>query len=486
MKMEKSPFQFQHSYQELDEMFYTEQIPEKVSKPQLIVFNQGLAEELGIQVNQIDQQSLAGIFSGNTILDDAKPIAQAYAGHQFGSFTMLGDGRAILLGEHVTKDGKVVDIQLKGAGRTPYSRAGDGRATLGPMLREFIISEAMYALNIPTSRSLAVVVTGDQVYRERPLPGAILTRVASSHLRVGTFQYAQAFGEKNEIKELADYAISRHYPEIKEGSNRYRKFLEAVIQKQAKTIAKWQLVGFIHGVMNTDNMTISGESIDYGPCAFMDTYDPNTVFSSIDAQGRYAYRNQPPIGMWNVTRFAETLLPLLHEDEEEAIKVAKESLAIFGDVYMNEWLNGMRKKLGLEKSIDRDQELIEQLLKVMHEEKMDYTNTFVDLTFGTLDKMEYEIEAFQTWFKQYEARLLEEETTADGREEMMKQHNPAVIPRNYYVEEALNAVIDEGDFSKFHSFMQVLKDPFAHTEQQRAFQTLPPEADGPFQTYCGT
>ncbi|MEJ8776587.1 protein adenylyltransferase SelO [Pseudogracilibacillus sp. ICA-222130] len=484
--MEKSPFQFQYSYHELDEMFYTEQVPEKVSKPQLIVFNQGLAEELDIQVNQMDQQSLAEIFSGNTILDDTKPIAQAYAGHQFGSFTMLGDGRAILLGEHVTEDGKVVDIQLKGAGRTPYSRAGDGRAALGPMLREFIISEAMYALNIPTSRSLAVVVTGDPVYRERPLPGAILTRVASSHLRVGTFQYAQAFGEENAIKELADYAIRRHYPEIKEASNQYRKFLEAVIQNQAKTIAKWQLVGFIHGVMNTDNMTISGESIDYGPCAFMDTYDPNTVFSSIDKQGRYAYRNQPPIGMWNVTRFAETLLPLLHEEEEEAIKVAKETLATFGDVYRKEWLNGMRNKLGLEKSADRDLELIEQLLKLMDEQKMDYTNTFVNLTFGTLDKKEYETEAFQTWFKQYETRLSEEGTIAEEREEMMKQYNPAVIPRNFYVEEALNAVVDEGDFSKFHSLMQALKNPFAHTEQQRAFQILPPEADGPFQTYCGT
>src|SRR5699024_7236325 len=304
----------QHSYTDLSESFYKEQIPEKVSNPQLIIVNQGLADELGIDLSTFNRAQLAAIFSGNIIVDNSRPIAQAYAGHQFGQFTMLGDGRAILLGEHQTSDKEIVDVQLKGAGRTPFSRAGDGRATLGPMLREFIISEALHALHIPTSRSLAVTVTGDPVYRERPLPGAILTRVASSHLRVGTFQYAQVFGDVDSVKELADYAITRHFQELEGEEKPYQKLLENVVHKQATTIAQWQLVGFIHGVMNTDNMTISGETIDYGPCAFMDTYDQSTVFSSIDRQGRYAYKNQPPIGMWNVTRFAETLLPLLHED----------------------------------------------------------------------------------------------------------------------------------------------------------------------------
>lgn len=483
---ESSLFRFQHSYADLDEFFYTEQIPEKVSNPQLVMLNKGLAEELNIDTEPYSSRELSNIFSGNEILPNMFPISQAYAGHQFGQFTILGDGRVVLLGEHQTDSNKVVDVQLKGSGRTPFSRAGDGRATLGPMIREFIISEALHSLNIPTSRSLAVVVSGDVVTRERPLPGAILTRIASSHLRVGTFQYAQAFGEEEHLRELADYAIDRHYPNISNDELKYEQFLRRVIEQQATTIAKWQLVGFVHGVMNTDNMTITGETIDYGPCAFMDHYDPNTVFSSIDQQGRYAYRNQPPIGMWNLTRFAEALIPLLSTDENQAVNIAKNALQTYNDIYMDTWLNGMRKKLGLTIKQAEDLPLIERLLKIMHEEKMDYTNTFISLTLNELDDEEWEEEKFQTWYESYLHRLSFEKTSEEERVQIMKAHNPAIIPRNYYVEEALDLLVEEADFSKFHALMQVLKNPYAYTEKQKEYQVLPPEADGPYTTYCGT
>jgi uncharacterized protein YdiU (UPF0061 family) len=336
---------FDNSYARLPKLFFTSLNPTPVRSPKLIFLNKPLAASLGLNAKSLKSEDGAAVLAGIQIPEGASPLAQAYAGHQFGHFTKLGDGRAILLGEQITPQGERFDIQLKGSGRTPYSRGGDGRAALGPMLREYIISEAMYALGIPTTRSLAVVTTGESIFRETELPGAILTRVASSHLRVGTFQYVANWGTVEELRTLADYTISRHYPEIEADENRYLSLLQEVIKRQAALISKWQLVGFIHGVMNTDNMTISGETIDYGPCAFMDTYDPATVFSSIDIQGRYSYGNQPYIGGWNLARFAETLLPLLHEDEKQAVNLAQDAISNYSELYRRNWLAGMRAKL---------------------------------------------------------------------------------------------------------------------------------------------
>ena len=342
---------FDNSYIKLPYMFYSYQNPTKVRDPKLIIFNTALAESLGVP----EQLS---VFCGNEIPNEAKPIAQAYAGHQFGYFTMLGDGRAILLGEQIKKSGELFDIQLKGSGITPYSRGGDGRAALGPMLREYIISEAMFALGIPTTRSLAVVTTGETVFRDKELIGAILTRVASSHIRVGTFEYAARFGITEDVRRLADYTIMRHFANIENSENKYLMLLREVIKRQAYLISKWQLVGFIHGVMNTDNMAISGETIDYGPCAFMDIYNPATVFSSIDYYGRYSYENQPKMAVWNLTRFAESLLPLLSDDKNKAVEMAQEELEKFRDVYQNHWHNGMRSKLGFINENEDDHTLI--------------------------------------------------------------------------------------------------------------------------------
>ncbi|HWL25645.1 MAG TPA: YdiU family protein, partial [Ureibacillus sp.] len=339
---EKTGWNFDNSYTRLPETFYKKTEPTPVSSPKLVVLNESLAESLGLNPQQLDSEESAAIFGGNKLPEGSEPLAQAYAGHQFGSFTMLGDGRAVLLGEHLSPEGNRFDIQLKGAGRTHYSRGGDGRAAIGPMLREYIISEAMDALGIPTTRSLAVVSTGEPVMREIDYPGAILTRIASSHLRVGTFQYAAAFLTIEELQTLAEYAIVRHYPDIENDEMRYGNFLHEVVKRQADLISKWMLVGFIHGVMNTDNMTISGETIDYGPCAFMDTYDTKTVFSSIDTHGRYAYENQPRIGMWNLARFAEALLPLIDQDEEKAVEIAQNILEEFPKRYEANWLAGMR------------------------------------------------------------------------------------------------------------------------------------------------
>lgn len=479
---------FDNSYAKLPESFFTKQDPTPVRSPELIVLNEPLAASLGLDADALKSAEGAAMLAGNEIPEGAEPLAQAYAGHQFGYFTMLGDGRAILLGEQITPQGDRLDIQLKGSGRTPYSRGGDGRAALGPMLREYIISEAMHALGIPTTRSLAVVATGQPVTRERDLPGAILTRVAASHVRVGTFQYVRGAGTTEDLRALADYTLKRHYPkaDLADGANRYLVLLQEVIQRQAVLIAKWQLVGFIHGVMNTDNMTLSGETIDYGPCAFMDTFDPNTVFSSIDSQGRYAYVNQPYIAAWNLARLAESLVPLLHEEEEQAVKLAEGAIGTFTDLYQAQWLAGMRAKLGIFHEEEEDESLIEDLLKMMKNHQADYTNTFRALTFDKLEDTPLNgTPELASWYERWQARLGSQQESRDQSHQLMRSSNPAVIPRNHRVEEALEAAENEGDYSVMNELLNVLSNPYAHSQEQAEYAIVP-ERSRPYRTFCGT
>ena len=370
---------FDNTYHKLSKTFKEDIKPVPVKKPKLVLFNKKLAENLNLNFSNLDSHKLSELFSGNSLPEGSNSLAQAYAGHQFGHFTMLGDGRAVLIGEHLSKDKKRYDIQLKASGKTAFSRNGDGRAALGPMLREYIISEAMYSLKIPSTRSLAVVKTGEEVIRETSLTGAILTRVASSHIRVGTFQYIAARQKKDELQLLLDYVIDRHYPNLKNSKNKAVELLIVVLEKQIDLVVNWMRVGFIHGVMNTDNMSISGETIDYGPCAFMDTYDPKTVFSSIDQMGRYAYCNQPMITKWNLSRFAECLIPLIDKNQDKAIQFATEIINSFEKKYEEKWLNMMRDKLGLFGVNEKDKFLILDLLTWMHQKKVDYTNTFCHL-----------------------------------------------------------------------------------------------------------
>jgi serine/tyrosine/threonine adenylyltransferase len=477
---------FDNSYARLPQTYFTSQKPIPVSSPKLAIFNKPLAASLGLNIQSLQSEEGAAVFAGNKIPEGASPLAQAYAGHQFGHFTMLGDGRAVLLGEQITPSGERFDIQLKGSGRTPYSRGGDGRAALGPMMREYIISESMHALGIPTTRSLAVTMTGEEIARESYLPGAILTRVAASHLRVGTFQYAARWGNEVELRELADYAIKRHYPKIEGDENRYLSFLHEVIKRQAMLISKWQLVGFIHGVMNTDNMTISGETIDYGPCAFMDTYDPSTVFSSIDREGRYAYGNQPNIAVWNLARLAEALLPLLHDNQEEAVTLAQDKLSDFAGFFESNWLEGMRAKLGIFNEEEQDKTLIKDLLDMMQKHRADYTNTFRALT---LDKPEetilQETTEFTQWLERWKARLGRQEESRDSSIQLMRNSNPSVIPRNHRVEEALEAA-NNGDYSVMERLLEVLSNPYAYTPEHTDYTTLPVPSPRPYQTFCGT
>ncbi|SFI85670.1 protein adenylyltransferase SelO [Thermoflavimicrobium dichotomicum] len=476
---------FDNSYARLPEIFFSEVDPTPVREPKLVILNERLATSLGLNVEALQSDKGIAALAGNRILDGALPLAQAYAGHQFGHFTKLGDGRALLLGEQITPQGERMDIQLKGSGRTPYSRGGDGRAALGPMLREYIISEAMHALGIPTTRSLAVVTTGEPIIRETLLPGAILTRVAASHLRVGTFQYAANWGTVNDLRTLADYALERHFPGFDEVEHRYLFLLQEVIKRQAVLVAKWQLVGFVHGVMNTDNMTISGETIDYGPCAFMDTYDPATVFSSIDTQGRYAYGNQPPIAGWNLARFAEALLPLFDENPERAVELAQEEVSGFIQLYRREWLAGMRAKLGLFNEEIEDQSLIEDLLQIMHKHRADYTNTFLALTFDrTEDTCLFGSPKFAEWHKRWQARLGRQVESKEDSHQLMRNSNPAIIPRNHRVEEVLEAAIN-GDTSVMERFLDVLSRPYAHTPDQAEY-AKPSESTRPYRTFCGT
>ncbi|WP_042147407.1 YdiU family protein [Paucisalibacillus sp. EB02] len=476
-----------NSYARLPEKFFSHIEPEPVRSPNLVVFNTSLATNLGLNKKELESVSGVATFAGNEIPQESAPLAQAYAGHQFGHFTMLGDGRAVLLGEHISPSGDRFDIQLKGSGRTPYSRGGDGRATLGPMLREYIISEAMHGLGIPTTRSLAVVKTGETVMREKPLPGAILTRVATSHIRVGTFQYAANWGTVDELRALADYTINRHYPEVAEDENTYKSFLEKVIERQANLIAKWQLVGFIHGVMNTDNMTISGESIDYGPCAFMDEYSPSTVFSSIDRQGRYAYGNQPGIGVWNLARFAEALLPLLHENQEQAVDIAESTLSSYEVLYQDNWITGMRAKLGIFNSVEDDKPLMDILLKLMEQYHADYTNTFRALSTNKLEESGLmDKEEFKMWYEQWKARLERQQENEEESLQLMRKSNPAIIPRNHQVEEALEAALEKDDYKVMERLLQVLSNPYAYTPEQEEYAKPPQPSNRPYQTFCGT
>ncbi|WP_235988856.1 protein adenylyltransferase SelO [Aquibacillus kalidii] len=475
------------SYAQLPEKFYATLELNPVKSPELVYFNEELAKNLGLDSEKLNSEAAVEVFAGNRMPKGSIPLAQAYGGHQFGHFNMLGDGRALLVGEQLTSSGECLDIQLKGSGRTPFSRGGDGRAALGPMLREYIISEAMYGLGIPTTRSLAVVSTGESIIRETELPGAILTRVAASHIRVGTFQYAARWGTIDDLQALADYTIKRHFPEIEEKEDRYLLLLREVINRQAALIAKWQLVGFIHGVMNTDNMTISGETIDYGPCAFMNSYDPATVFSSIDRQGRYAYGNQPPIGGWNLTRFAESLLPLLHEDQDEAVDLAQAEISKYMDLYNDYWLQGMRAKLGLFNEEKEDSSLIKELLEMMEQYSADFTNTFKALTLRQYNGSNlFNTTAFSDWSRKWEERLEKQQKTSEASQELMRNNNPAVIPRNHRVEEALAAAVEDGDYDVMKRLLNALSNPFEYAAEQEEYASLPPKSAKPYRTFCGT
>ncbi|MEO6568354.1 MAG: protein adenylyltransferase SelO [Opitutaceae bacterium] len=476
----------EHSYAQLPAVFHASVAPTPVSAPRLLILNRSLAAELGLDADALAAPEGAAVFGGNRLPRGASPLAQAYAGHQFGGFTMLGDGRAILLGEQITPRGERFDLQLKGSGPTPFSRRGDGRAALGPMLREYVISEAMHALRIPTTRSLAVATTGEKVWRETPLPGAVLTRVAASHLRVGTFQWAASCGDSSAVRTLLEYAVRRHYPEISGSEHLAAAFLDAVIERQARLIAQWMLVGFIHGVMNTDNMSISGETIDYGPCAFMDAYDPATVFSSIDARGRYAYGNQPGIAQWNLARLAETLLPLLHPDKERAIAAATEALERFADRYHAHWLNGMRRKLGLFTEDAADQAMIESLLAWMQKTKADFTNTFAELTSELApDDPRRADEPFVAWHSLWQARLARQTQSSIESDGLRRAHNPAVIPRNHQVEAAL-ASAEQGELEVLQRLLASLAEPYDHSRDFGEYRRPAPESAALYRTFCGT
>ncbi|WP_448580247.1 protein adenylyltransferase SelO [Thermaurantiacus sp.] len=475
-------FRFDTSYARLPESLFTRLPPEPVRAPRLVVLNEALASDLGL-----DRPALtADIFSGNRLPEGATPLAQAYAGHQFGHFARLGDGRAVLLGEHLTPDGRRVDIQLKGSGRTPYSRSGDGRAALGPMLREYLVSEAMHALGIPTTRSLAVVATGETVLRDRPLPGAILVRVAASHIRVGTFQHAAAEGDRPALQALLAHALARHAPEAADTARPALALLMATMEKQARLVAQWMGVGFIHGVMNTDNMTISGETIDYGPCAFMDAFDPGAVFSSIDRGGRYAFMNQPVIAHWNLVRLAEALLPLIDSEEDKAIVLANEAIQRFPALFEDAWLHVFRAKLGLSAAEAGDKDLVEMFLKAMADTGADYTNSFRALAEGQPMPVDPRDEAaFGPFLAAWAARLEREGATADRVRPRLLAANPAIIPRNHLVEQALGRA-EGGDLQPFRDLVAAVTRPFAPRLEDARFR-LPPRPEERVQaTFCGT
>jgi len=484
--IDKIGWHFDNTYSRLPKVMSSQLTPIPVENPKLTIFNHGFSKELGLDFSSLNNNQIASIFSGNLLPKESKCIAQAYAGHQFGYFTMLGDGRAILIGEHLLKNNKRFDIQFKGSGKTPYSRNGDGRAALGPMLREYIVSEAMHSLGIPTTRSLAVVKTGENVIRETPLPGAILTRVAASHIRVGTFQYVTATEDEKNLKTLFDYTIDRHYPKIKDSKTPAIDLLKIVMEKQIKLVVDWMRVGFIHGVMNTDNMTISGETIDYGPCAFMDAYDPETVFSSIDHNGRYAYFNQPGITKWNLARFAETLLPLIDKNKDKAIKIATEIINNFGEIYKKNWLEMMRKKLGLIEKKNNDEKLINDLLSLLHEQKADYTNTFCSLMNEDVqnDKI-FNNKEFIDWHQKWKECLAKNNNSTEESLKLMRSVNPIVIPRNHKVEEVLEAA-NKDDLNPFHDFLKVLEKPYENQSKTNNYQSPAPPSEKKYQTFCGT
>ncbi len=495
-------FSFDNSYARDLEGLYVPWKAAEVPKPKLIRLNHTLAEELGLDAKALDSPEGALIFSGNKLPEGTATIAQAYAGHQFGGFSpQLGDGRALLLGEVIDKHGQRRDITFKGSGRTPFSRGGDGKAALGPVLREYLIGEAMHALGIPTTRALAAVTTGETVRRERNLPGAVLTRVAASHIRVGTFQFVTARGDDATLRKLADYVIARHYPQLKDQADPYLGLLRAVCERQAELIARWMNVGFIHGVMNTDNMTLSGETIDYGPCAFMDHYNPATVFSSIDEQGRYAYANQPPIANWNLARLAEALLPLLaneqNEDHDRAVEKAMEILEPFQARYEQHWLRGMRLKLGLTRDEADDLALARDFLAGMEGRGVDFTQAFRRLADtaeaadasreGWLRKLYADDTALDAWLPRWRARQNAESIAPAQRAQAMRAVNPVYIPRNHRVEEALAAAVDLGDYAPFEKLLTVLQQPFEEKTEYSAYTDPAPASESAgYQTFCGT
>ena len=464
-------WRLEHSYQLLPGLFFTEVEPTPMKQPRVVLFNHALAAQLGLGEDE------AAIYTGNHLPPGARPIAQAYAGHQYAHFTGLGDGRAILLGEQITPDGDRFDIQLKGQGPTPYSRRGDGRAALGPMLREYLISEAMHALRIPTTRSLAVASTGEMVWRQDGgLPGAVLTRVAASHIRVGTFEWAAAHRDATALRALTEHTRARHYPEVE---NTPVALFEAVSERQATLLAKWMLIGFVHGVMNTDNMALSGETIDYGPCAFIDAYHPETVFSSIDRHGRYAYGQQPQIAQWNLARLAEAMLPLFHEDEKQAVEIANGLIPKFEGRFKHHWLAGMRAKLGLFNEEPEDAALVQSLLDDMQESGADFTNTFVALTIGRFEADDWHTR----WHTRWQQRLARQPQTREEAAQLMQRSNPAVIPRNHKVEEAL-AAAQNGDLQPLQRLLETVTRPWDHGRVAEEF-TRPGTPAG-YRTFCGT
>lgn len=487
---------FDNSYARLPEAFYARVEPTPVPQPQLVRLNRPLAEGLGLDPDALATPAGVDILAGNRIPEGAEPLAMAYAGHQFGHFVpSLGDGRAVLLGEIVDREGIRRDIQLKGAGRTPFSRMGDGRAVLGPVLREYIISEAMAALGIPTTRALAAVATGERVYRERVEPGAILVRVAASHVRVGTFEYFARRGDHESVRRLADYVIERHYPHCADADNPYRALLDEVVARQGDLIARWMLVGFIHGVMNTDNVSIAGESIDYGPCAFMDTYHPNTVYSSIDMQGRYAYNQQARIGFWNLAQFAQSLLPLLGEDEDAAMTSAREALDVYPEAFEAAYHAGLRAKIGLAEEREGDLELALDLLKRMAEHKADFTNTFRRLSEVVADDpstdrnvrvLFADPDAFDGWAEQWRERLAAETRDDAERRAAMRAVNPAYIPRNHRVQQVIDAATRDMDLQPLEDLLTVVGSPY-EDHPDLAEHTRPPKPEEVVQrTFCGT
>jgi uncharacterized protein YdiU (UPF0061 family) len=490
-----SSFRFDNSYARLPDRFFVRQPPVAVKAPRLIRLNTTLARELRLDPDQLATPEGVDVLAGNRVPEGGEPLAMAYAGHQFGAFVpQLGDGRAILLGEVVDCHGVRRDIQLKGAGQTPFSRAGDGRAAVGPVLREYIVSEAMAALGIATTRALAAVATGETVWRETPLPGAILARVATSHIRIGTFQFFAARGDGEAVRELADHAIARHYPQARESESPYLALLAAVCAQQAELVAKWLLVGFIHGVMNTDNISIAGETIDYGPCAFMDTYHPETVYSSIDTMGRYAYGNQPRIAQWNLARLAEALLPLFAQNGSDAIGAAENTIAAFAGNFEAAYAAGIRRKLGLLRPRENDLDLARDLLERMADDRADFTLTFRALCDAAgnpaatvkVRNLFADPAAFDSWESRWRQRLAEDGGEASVRAATMRAANPAFIPRNHLVEEAIGAAVDNDDFAPFHSLLEVLSKPY-NDQPDFARYALPPRPDQVVhQTFCGT
>ncbi len=476
---------FSNSYAALPPRFFARLDPAPVADPRLIRFNGELATELGLEWRSLDEATLTSIFAGNLIPAGADPIATTYAGHQFGQFVpQLGDGRAILLGEVIGRDGTRRDIQLKGSGRTPFSRSGDGRAALGPVLREYLVSEAMHALRIPTMRSLAAVLTGEPVLRGHQLPGAVVTRVAASHVRVGTFQYFSARGDAEAVRCLADYVIDRHYPELRSAERPYLELLRAAMRRQAVLIADWMRVGFIHGVMNTDNTALCGETLDFGPCAFMDAYDPATVFSSIDSYGRYAYGNQPAVGQWNMARFAETILPLIDSDTSRAVELATTVVNSFCDEFEASWLAAMRSKIGLATNEEGDAPLIRDLLDRMHRSASDYTVSFralCDAAEGRGDDP-----ALGDWLAAWRARLERDPQDPRHRARSMRRVNPAYVPRNHRVEAAIAAAAEGEDFGPFEELLQVLSRPYEEQAGREAYTMPPLPSERVLQTFCGT